>query len=73
MIGSNEVISSLLSLGYKSIQDSPSDLAYTEMYFTEILWPDFNSDAFRDALISFTNRQRRFGQTGEQVEQAKGA
>jgi len=48
-------------------------LAYTEMYFTEILWPDFNSDAFRDALISFTKRQRRFGQTGEQVEQAKGA
>jgi len=48
-------------------------LAYTEMYFTEILWPDFDIDAFRDALISFTKRQRRFGQTGEQVEQAKGA
>ena len=48
-------------------------LAYTELYFTEILWPDFNVDAFRDALISFTRRQRRFGQTGEQVEQARGA
>ena len=48
-------------------------LAYTEMYFTGILWPDFGVDAFRDALISFTKRQRRFGQTGEQVEQAKGA
>ncbi len=48
-------------------------LAYTEMYFTGILWPDFDVDAFRDALISFTKRQRRFGQTGEQVEQAKGA
>lgn len=48
-------------------------LAYTEMYFTEILWPDFNMAAFQDALISFTKRQRRFGQTGEQVEQAKGA
>jgi undecaprenyl diphosphate synthase len=48
-------------------------LAYTEMYFTEILWPDFDVDAFRDALTSFTRRQRRFGQTGEQVEQAKGA
>jgi len=48
-------------------------LAYTEMYFTGILWPDFDVDAFRNALISFTKRQRRFGQTGEQVEQAKGA
>ena len=48
-------------------------LAYTEMYFTGILWPDFNTDAFQDALLSFTGRQRRFGRTGEQVEQAKGA
>jgi len=49
-------------------------LAYTELYFTEVLWPDFDIDAFQDALISFTKRQRRFGKTGEQVEeQAKGA
>lgn len=48
-------------------------LAYTEMYFTEVLWPDFDVNEFRDALISFAKRQRRFGQTGEQVEQAKGA
>ena len=48
-------------------------LAYSELYFTEVLWPDFDVDAFRDALISFTKRQRRFGQTGEQVEQARGA
>jgi len=48
-------------------------LAYTEMYFTGILWPDFNIDAFREALVSFTKRQRRFGRTGEQVEQVKGA
>jgi len=49
-------------------------LAYTELYFTEVLWPDFDVDAFRNALISFTTRQRRFGKTGEQVEeQAKGA
>ena len=48
-------------------------LAYTELYFTDILWPDFNATAFENALISFSNRQRRFGQTGEQVEQLQGA
>lgn len=43
-------------------------LAYTEMYFTETLWPDFNKDAFDKALESFASRQRRFGRTGDQVE-----
>lgn len=43
-------------------------LAYTEFYFTDILWPDFKRDAFKQALSSFASRQRRFGQTGEQVE-----
>lgn len=43
-------------------------LAYTEMYFTETLWPDFDKLAFNKALESFTARQRRFGQTGDQVE-----
>lgn len=43
-------------------------LAYTEMYFTDTLWPDFNKEALTDALKSFAGRQRRFGQTGEQVE-----
>lgn len=42
-------------------------LAYTELYFADVLWPDFNTAAFDDAIASFARRQRRFGQTGEQV------
>jgi len=48
-------------------------LAYCEMHFTETLWPDFDGDAFDVALNSFSRRQRRFGRTGEQVEQANNA
>ena len=48
-------------------------LAYTELYFTDTLWPDFDAQAFDTALRSFSGRQRRFGRTGEQVEQLKGA
>jgi undecaprenyl diphosphate synthase len=48
-------------------------LAYTEMYFTEILWPDFDVATLNDALASFACRQRRFGQTGKQVEQGNDA
>ena len=42
-------------------------LAYTELYFTELLWPDFDAAALDEALQSFAGRQRRFGRTGEQV------
>jgi len=48
-------------------------LAYCEMHFTETLWPDFDGDAFDVALNSFSKRQRRFGRTGDQVEQGKNA
>jgi undecaprenyl diphosphate synthase len=48
-------------------------LAYTELYFTEILWPVFNEEEFTRALDWYANRQRRFGRTGDQVEQLKGA
>lgn len=48
-------------------------LAYTELYFTDTLWPEFNKDEFEVALDSFAQRQRRFGQTGEQVEAARHA
>ncbi|WP_297529009.1 polyprenyl diphosphate synthase [Thiohalobacter sp.] len=48
-------------------------LAYTELYFTDILWPDFDQDRLAEALAWFAGRQRRFGCTGEQVEQLKGA
>lgn len=43
-------------------------LAYTELYFTPILWPDFDRPAFNQALDAFSGRQRRFGRTGEQVK-----
>lgn len=36
-------------------------MAYTEMYFTDILWPDFDRAAFHQALLSYQNRERRFG------------
>jgi len=42
-------------------------LAYTEMYFTDTLWPDFDRESLEDAIKSFKGRQRRFGHTGEQV------
>ncbi|MCH9673305.1 MAG: di-trans,poly-cis-decaprenylcistransferase [Gammaproteobacteria bacterium] len=43
------------------------DLAYSELIFTEILWPDFDRGAFESALGDFAQRQRRFGQTSDQV------
>jgi len=42
-------------------------LAYTELYFTDTLWPDFHADAFDAALVSFSDRERRFGRTSEQL------
>ena len=42
-------------------------VAYTEFYFTEILWPDFGKDDFYNAIIDFQKRERRFGKTNEQV------
>jgi len=44
--------------------------AYSELYFTPVLWPDFGVEAFREALADFAGRQRRFGRTGAQVEAA---
>ncbi len=46
-------------------------LAYTEFYFTETLWPDFDKVAFLDAISSFKSRQRRFGRTSEQVDNSQ--
>jgi undecaprenyl diphosphate synthase len=43
-------------------------LAYTELYFTDCLWPDFDIPEFTRALESYAGRQRRFGMTGDQVE-----
>lgn len=43
--------------------------AYTEFYFCDTFWPDFNEEDLRSAIEDFQQRQRRFGKTGEQVEQ----
>ncbi len=42
-------------------------MAYTELYFTDVLWPDFDADELKKAIKDFSSRQRRFGKTGEQV------
>ena len=47
-------------------------LAYTELYFTDTLWPDFDRSAFEGALAYYASHQRRFGRTGEQVAQMQG-
>jgi undecaprenyl diphosphate synthase len=44
-------------------------VAYTEFYFTEILWPDFGKDDFYNAIIDFQKRERRYGKTSEQVSE----
>ena len=45
-------------------------LAYTELYFTDLLWPDFDAAALDAAIASFQQRERRFGRTSEQVAKA---
>jgi undecaprenyl diphosphate synthase len=42
-------------------------LAYTELYFTDALWPDFDAAALDEAIASYRSRERRFGRTSEQV------
>ncbi len=42
-------------------------LAYTELYFTDVLWPDFNEEEIKRAINYYSGRQRRFGKTGDQV------
>ncbi|RUO21524.1 polyprenyl diphosphate synthase [Aliidiomarina haloalkalitolerans] len=48
-------------------------LAYAELYFTEVLWPDFDDVTFVDAVNSFVIRERRFGLTSEQLQQLAGS
>ena len=43
-------------------------IAYAELYFTEILWPDFKEDDLYEAIISYQKRERRFGKTSEQIK-----
>ena len=44
-------------------------LAYTELYFTDTLWPDFDAQALDTAIASYGNRERRFGRTSEQLQE----
>ncbi len=46
-------------------------LAYSELYFTPKLWPDFREEDLFDALLSYQSRERRFGKTSEQITQTK--
>jgi len=46
-------------------------LAYAELYFTDVLWPDFNKEKFYEALIDYQKRERRFGKTSEQIQNAQ--
>jgi undecaprenyl diphosphate synthase len=43
-------------------------LAYTELYFTDLLWPDFDGAAMRAAIESYATRERRYGRTSDQVQ-----
>ena len=42
-------------------------LAYAEFYFTDVFWPDFRKNEFYKAILSYQNRERRFGKTSEQI------
>lgn len=42
-------------------------IAYAELYFTSVLWPDFNKSHLYEAIVHFQNRERRFGKTSEQI------
>ncbi len=46
-------------------------LAYTELYFTDALWPDFGAAALEDAFASYRLRERRFGRTSEQLQEGE--
>jgi undecaprenyl diphosphate synthase len=48
-------------------------LAYTEFYFTDVLWPEFDAAALDQAIDSFSHRERRFGRTSEQLQDSSDA
>lgn len=43
-------------------------IAYSEFYFTDVLWPDFSTEHLNEALLSYQQRERRFGKTSEQIK-----
>ncbi|GAB1308486.1 isoprenyl transferase [Urechidicola sp. KH5] len=46
-------------------------IAYAELHFTDVLWPDFSKQDFYNAIIEYQNRERRYGKTGEQIETSR--
>ena len=46
-------------------------IAYAELHFTDVLWPDFSKDDFYNALLEYQNRERRYGKTSDQIEKNK--
>jgi len=46
-------------------------IAYAELFFTDVLWPDFTDQHLYEAIISYQKRERRFGKTSEQIKQPK--
>ena len=42
-------------------------LAYAELYFTDVLWPDYTKNHLFEAILNYQNRERRFGKTSEQL------
>ena len=44
-------------------------IAYSELYFTQKLWPDFRKEDLYEAIFNYQNRERRFGKTSEQIKQ----
>lgn len=47
-------------------------MAYTELYFTDVLWPEFGAEDLEQALAWYAGRERRFGMTGEQLREVAG-
>ena len=43
-------------------------MAYSELYFTEVLWPDFRRNDLYEAIIDYQKRERRFGKISEQIK-----
>ena len=43
-------------------------IAYAELYFTDVLWPDFKEENLYEAIVSYQKRERRFGKTSEQIK-----
>jgi len=42
-------------------------IAYAELYFTDVLWPDFTREHLYEAILNYQKRERRFGKTSEQI------